>query len=143
MPRTAEEKKEARRLTTKKYRESHKENIKSSSKKYSEEHKEEKKEYGAKRYEEKREEMIKRVKEYRKTTIGKKNQRINEWKCRGIIDADLGAVYDYYVKQTHCMICKKEYKNTRDRHLDHEHSITDDDNIRYICCNRCNTYIVC
>ena len=123
MPRTAEEKKESQRLASKKYKESHKEKIKSSSAKYNEEHKEERH-------------------AYKKSPIGKKKNTISNWKRRGIIDADLSAVYDYYVKQTHCMVCLKEYKNTQDRHLDHNHDITEGDNIRYICCNRCNTSIL-
>ena len=144
MPRTAEEKKESLRLSQQKYNASEKgiAKTKEYNAKYCEEHKEERKANDAKRYEEKREEILKRVKEYHKTPIGKKNRRINEWKYRGIIDADLGAVYDYYIKQTHCMVCNKKYKTNKDRHLDHDHEITDDDNIRYICCHKCNCSIL-
>jgi len=144
MPKTAEEKKESLRLSKQKYNASEKGKAKTKeyNAKYSEEHKEERKANDAKRYEEKREEILKRVKEYHKTPIGKKNRRINEWKSQGIIDADLGAVYDYMLNETHCMICNKEYKNTQNRQLDHDHSITDDDNIRYICCQKCNTSIL-
>ena len=65
----------------------------------------------------------------------KKSMRISDWKRNGIIDEDLSAVYDYYKKETKCMICFKEYKNSKDRHLDHDH---DTGEIRYICCNNCN-----
>ena len=79
---------------------------------------------------------------YTQSPIGKKNKTINNWKRQGIIDADLGAVYDYMLNETHCMICNKEYKNTQNRQLDHDHEITDDDNIRYICCQKCNNSIL-
>ena len=92
---------------------------------------------------ENKEEMLKRVQEYNKTPIGKKNKRIRNWKGQGIIDADLGAVYDYMLNETHCMICKKEYKHRQDRQVDHDHEITDGDNIRYICCHLCNIHIIC
>ena len=31
---------------------------------------------------------------------------INQWKQRGIIDDDFDALYDYYMKETNCWICK-------------------------------------
>ena len=69
----------------------------------------------------------------------KKSNRIDKWKASGIIDEDIAAVYDYLITQTHCMICLKEYKNSRDRCLDHDH---DTGEIRYICCNTCNTHFL-
>ena len=75
-------------------------------------------------------------KEYNQSEKRIKGTRINKWKSRGIIDEDLSAVYDYYIEQTHCNICLKEYKNSKDRHLDHDHKTGE---IRYICCNTCNS----
>ena len=81
-------------------------------------------------------------KQYYQTPVGKKNRVVAHWKQRGIIDEDLPSVYDYLIKQTNCMICLKEFKSTQDRHLDHDHSIPDAPNIRYICCNHCNTKLL-
>jgi hypothetical protein len=69
----------------------------------------------------------------------KKSMRISDWKINGIIDEDLHAVYDYYIKETHCMVCFKVYKNTFDKCLDHDHKTGE---IRYICCRKCNTNIL-
>ena len=78
-------------------------------------------------------------KEYKSSPNGKKVNMISHWKSIGIIDEDLDAVYDYYVKETNCMICLKEYKNSSDRCLDHDHESGE---IRYICCQYCNLYVV-
>ena len=75
-------------------------------------------------------------KEYNQTSKGKKSMMINSWKQSGIIDEDLYAVYDYYVKETNCWICQNKFKDSRDRHLDHDHLSGE---IRYICCRNCNT----
>ena len=73
------------------------------------------------------------------TPHGKNLKKISQWKQKGIIDEDLHAVCDYLIKETNCMVCFKEYKNTRDRHLDHDH---DTGEIRYICCRKCNTHFL-
>ena len=75
-------------------------------------------------------------KKYQQSPVGIKSRRISVWKSQGIIDEDLHAVYDYYIDQTHCMICFKEYKNSKDRCLDHDHETGE---IRYICCQNCNS----
>ena len=80
-----------------------------------------------------------RLKEYYHTPTGRKSNIICNWKHIGIIDEDLGAVYDYYFKQTNCMICLKQFKCSRDRHLDHDHNTGE---IRYICCRNCNTNLL-
>ena len=69
----------------------------------------------------------------------KKSTRISRWKTYGIIDEDLSAVYEYYIKETHCMVCFKPYKDSKDRHLDHDHETGE---IRYICCQSCNTHFL-
>tara|TARA_R110002110_G_scaffold367699_1_gene577504 strand:- start:263 stop:751 length:489 start_codon:yes stop_codon:yes gene_type:complete len=78
-------------------------------------------------------------KNYDQSPAGKKSNRISHWKSIGIIDEDLGAVYDYLIKETHCMICFKEYKDSQDRCLDHDH---DTGEIRYICCQNCNVHFL-
>tara|TARA_R110002012_G_scaffold265573_1_gene448958 strand:+ start:48 stop:410 length:363 start_codon:yes stop_codon:yes gene_type:complete len=64
---------------------------------------------------------------------------ISRWKFRGVIDTDFDLLYDYYIKQTNCMICDIKFKDTRDRHLDHDH-ITGE--VRYICCQKCNNVML-
>ena len=71
-----------------------------------------------------------------------KKLKIIAWKKIGIIDADLGAVYDMWIKETNCMICNIEYCVSNHRCLDHDHGIKDDDNIRYVCCRNCNVHII-
>ena len=61
---------------------------------------------------------------------------LSGWKRLGIIDENISAVYDYYIKETHCMICFEPYINTFNKCLDHNH---DTGEIRYICCRNCNS----
>ena len=86
-----------------------------------------------------KEKIAKTNKEYYQTPAGIKSGRISGWKSKGIIDADFDALYDYMLNETHCMICKKEYKNSIDRQLEHDH---DDGSVRYICCQNCNISVV-
>ena len=72
---------------------------------------------------------------YNQSPERKKSHRINNWKRSGIIDEDLEAVYDYLLDETHCMVCFKPYKDSKDRCLDHNHETGE---IRYICCRNCN-----
>ena len=65
-----------------------------------------------------------------------KSYKINNWKQMGIIDTDLDLLYEFYIIQTNCMVCGIEFKDRRNRHLDHNHSTGD---VRYICCCKCNT----
>tara|TARA_R110000744_G_scaffold368278_1_gene478094 strand:- start:1467 stop:1859 length:393 start_codon:yes stop_codon:yes gene_type:complete len=67
-----------------------------------------------------------------------KSNTISCWKNRGIITDDFDNVYSIYIDTTNCDYCKKEFKNSLDRHLDHDHSIKDNNNIRGILCCPCN-----
>ena len=93
----------------------------------------------------------KQRKEYRennKEMLSKKSQKwaldnpnkikINSWKFQGIICNDWDNVHSVYMDTNNCDYCKKEFKNTLDRHLDHDHDITDSNNIRGILCRDCN-----
>jgi len=81
-----------------------------------------------------------KIKEYQKTSPKHyKTNTIKNWKSHGIIDTDYDALFEVYIKQTHCWVCDKEYVKRNDKHLDHDH---DTGEVRYICCGRCNTYLL-
>ena len=82
-------------------------------------------------------------KKYYKSERGRKSTRINNWKRKGIIFSDYDLLYDIYINTTHCDECK--IKLTEDkimkyttRCLDHDHTITDCENVRSVLCNLCN-----
>jgi len=69
----------------------------------------------------------------------KKNTIIGHWKRRGII-GDLSFIYDNdYLPATNCWVCNAAFKNSFDKCCDHDHSITDGDNVRQIVCRSCNS----
>ena len=78
---------------------------------------------------------------YRKTNPvkSKKTSNICSWKILGIISDDWDKTYDYYINTHYCEYCDEAFKNSKDRNLDHDHSIKDDLNIRGVLCRRCNT----
>ena len=76
-----------------------------------------------------------------------KSTIISNWKQQGIIveDDDWNGLYEYFIKETNCWICNKVYNKdiVMDRRcIDHDHDLLDEPNIRYICCNYCNLFIV-
>ncbi len=80
-------------------------------------------------------------KEFRKTPIGIKTHTISSWKHQGIIFHDWDLLYDIiYMLTSHCDNCNVFLEgNGNDRKcLDHDHSITDRDNVRNVLCSRCN-----
>jgi len=118
-----------RKESDRRYREKNKEKIKESNRKYEKENKEKRKEY--------RETNKEKIKEYQKISpVYYKYRSIYHWKSRGIIDDDYDALFEVYVKETHCWICGKEYVKRNHRHLDHDH---DTGEPRYICCASCNS----
>ena len=84
-----------------------------------------------------------KINQYRKDNH--KQKTIIQWKYQGVIDNDYDLFYDYFITQTNCWICDKVFNKdiVMDRRcLDHDHDLLDEPNIRYICCNYCNLYIV-
>tara|TARA_R100000353_G_scaffold157111_2_gene116148 strand:+ start:1455 stop:1979 length:525 start_codon:yes stop_codon:yes gene_type:complete len=109
---------------TKKWRAKNPERWKASMKKYQDSHREQIKDY---------------QKRWRDTMNAKKIMRIGNWKQIGIVDSDFDLVYDTYINTKECMICGNKFKNSLDRHLDHDHETGE---IRYICCRSCNIKIL-
>lgn len=69
----------------------------------------------------------------------KKIRVISGWKRIGII-GDLSFIYDNdYLPATNCWVCNKVFENSFDKCCDHDHSITDGDNVRQIVCRSCNS----
>ena len=133
------DKKERQKIANKKYRESDKGmlNAKKCSKKYMESDKgKEAKKRADKKYRETKNGIEKRN-FWRANNHNK--EMISIWKSRCIITDDWDNVYDVYINTTNCDYCNKKFKDNKDRHLDHDHSIKDDNNIRGILCCRCNT----
>ena len=79
------------------------------------------------------------IKAYEESDKYKKQSKIARWKHLGIITDDWENVYNIYIDTTNCDYCKKEFVNSLERNLDHDHSIKDNNNIRGILCRVCNT----
>ena len=94
-------------------------------------------------YENNKDYMKEYQKQYRNTEKGKKIRRIISWKNLGIIFFDYDLLHEIFIETTHCDLCgvklTEDKNNTKTtRCLDHDHSITDYDNVRNILCWNCN-----
>jgi len=81
---------------------------------------------------------------YKKTPAGIKAGRKGSWKHHGIIIKNFDEFYEKFLSTSHCEICQKELtvdkKMTHStKCVDHDHNINDRENVRYICCNACNS----
>lgn len=65
-----------------------------------------------------------------------KTDIIYKWKKRGLLYHDIDELYEIYINTMNCSHCGKEFKTTRERHLDHDHETG---SFRAIVCNGCNT----
>ena len=111
----------------KEYREKNKENMKKLNKEYYNKNK-------------------KKLLDFRKTEEGRKLGRIANWKTYGVIFCDYDLLYDIYINTTHCDVCKIKFSEDKKRSkttrcLDHDHTITDCENVRAIVCHSCNVKI--
>lgn len=78
------------------------------------------------------------VKKYRATPKVQRIHTISNWKYRGIkCDEEWSDVYDWYSETTQCDICDEAFKDSSDKCLDHDHTISGY-NIRGILCRSCN-----
>ena len=64
-----------------------------------------------------------------------KTRTINQWKRSGVINDNLEEIYETYIKTMNCTHCGKEFRNTKERHLDHDHATG---LFRKIVCQGCN-----
>ena len=136
---TEEQKKINKSISKKKYDDANKEKRKQYYLDNKEKILEQKKQYGLNN----KEKITKQKKQYR--LDNPKSKIISNWKFNGIIDDDWDGLYEYFIKETKCMICDKLYNKDIKidlRCLEHDHDITDDNNVRYICCVYCNLHII-
>ena len=66
-----------------------------------------------------------------------KNKTLNNWRIYGLKETDefIESLYNRYIYTSHCELCNKEFKTTKDRHMEHDHETG---RFRNIVCNRCN-----
>ena len=64
-----------------------------------------------------------------------KTDTISNWKYKGVIYDDWDELYYTYMNTLNCSHCNKEFKKSKDRHLDHNHSTG---LFRAIVCQKCN-----
>jgi|TARA_R110001599_G_scaffold14503_3_gene63028 hypothetical protein len=129
-----EEQKQRDREYTKTQREKNKDNIKLTQKNYHDSHKEERKEYNKKN----REHITEYHRQYIQTDLGKKINRIGNWKNSGVISDNYDELYELYINCSNCENCgvNFEEKNCDNRKcLDHSHTTGV---FRNILCARCN-----
>ena len=68
-----------------------------------------------------------------------KNHKYNtkgNWRFNGVVYPDFDELYYIYINTMKCSHCDKEFKNSRDRNLDHDHETG---LFRAIVCHRCNS----
>ena len=66
-----------------------------------------------------------------------KSNTIYNWKRKGLIETDefIEEIYNRYIIQTNCELCTKEFKSSKDRHMEHDHETG---KFRNIACQSCN-----
>ena len=71
---------------------------------------------------------------YSQTPQGKKNHTMTIWRHRGVNNVN-DEMYDRYINTHCCDVCKNEFKNSKHRHLDHDHTTGE---FRQVLCQSCN-----
>ena len=95
-----------------------------------------------------KEEISANQRTYQQTPEGRKKGRISNWKRQGIIVDDYDALYERFMSTTHCEKCSvlltSGVPRTRTtKCIDHDHDITDRENVRGILCHACNVNDKC
>ena len=57
------------------------------------------------------------------------------WKRIGLITDNFEEIYNRYIYATHCELCNKQFENTRERQMEHDHQTGE---FRNIVCRSCN-----
>jgi len=86
-------------------------------------------------YEENKEKKTAQYKAYCKTEQGKKMKRMKNWRSYGVNNVN-DELYDYFMSCGKCEACGKEFTDTYNKCLDHDHDTGD---FRYVLCRSCNT----
>ena len=61
------------------------------------------------------------------------------WKYQGMVfDGLFDEIYNIYIHSGNCDICNNPFLSTKDRHLEHNHSLDQEFNIRGVVCSSCN-----
>ena len=120
-----EERKEKRREANRKNYEKYKEKYREKNKKF---------------YETNKEYCREQQKIYSETEKGKKINRINIWKYRGVVCDNYDALYDYFINCKECESCGIEFteskiRTSETRCLDHDHKTK---KFRNVLCHSCN-----
>ena len=66
-----------------------------------------------------------------------KSNTISKWRCSGVVYNDFDELYYTYIRTLNCSHCNKDFKNSSDRHLDHDHETG---LFRAIVCRGCNIH---
>lgn len=66
---------------------------------------------------------------------GKRSGTISNWKQRGLIHEDYNQLYDCYINTHKCDVCLKDFTDSTDRCMDHNHETG---LFRQILCRNCN-----
>ena len=67
-----------------------------------------------------------------------KKDTLRSWKKKGLVHDNPEALYDEYIYLTNCDLCGIPYKNSKDRHMEHEHLDGKYGPFRNFTCNSCN-----